>query len=200
MILLIDNYDSFTYNIVHYMENLNFNLKVVRNDKITCDEIKTLSPEAIIISPGPETPDNAGICLKAIKTFQGVIPIIGICLGHQAIGQAFGGVIIRGAPIHGKVAQILHDDNTLFKNIPNPFNATRYHSLVIEKDSLPDELIVVARTSDGTIMAIKHRTHNIIGLQFHPESVASECGHEILKNCFDYCNVRAKEIHHQTDK
>jgi anthranilate synthase/aminodeoxychorismate synthase-like glutamine amidotransferase len=186
MILIIDNYDSFTYNLYHYMaECQNTPIKVIRNDKITIDEIKTLNPKAIVISPGPCTPNEAGISLETILKFKETTPILGICLGHQAIAQAFGGKIIKNEPMHGKISQIHHQNQGIFKDLPSPFKSTRYHSLIIQKDSLPECLGVTATTHDDIIMGIQHKSLNIHGLQFHPESIASECGHELIKNFLD---------------
>ena len=184
MILIIDNYDSFTYNIVQYIGELGADLEIFRNDKITLSDIETKSPSKIIISPGPCTPNEAGISIEVIKEFYQSIPILGVCLGHQSIGQAFGGNIIKAKKImHGKVSMIHHQDNELFSNINNPFQATRYHSLVIEESSLPDCLDIIAKTNeieDDEIMAVKHVDHPVYGIQFHPESIASEQGLELL--------------------
>jgi anthranilate synthase/aminodeoxychorismate synthase-like glutamine amidotransferase len=186
MILLIDNYDSFTYNLYHYIvADGKIDVKVVRNDKITKSEIQDLDPDAIVISPGPCTPNEAGMSLEIINEFKEKFPILGVCLGHQAIGQAFGAKIIKTEPMHGKVSEIYHEGKDIFKNIPSPFKATRYHSLTIEKESLPDCLEVTATTKDGIIMGIKHKKLNVHGLQFHPESIASECGHDLIKNFLD---------------
>ncbi len=188
MILLIDNYDSFTYNLYHYiLDAKKTTVQVVRNDKITIDEIKKLKPQAIVISPGPCTPNEAGVSLAIITEFKSTIPILGICLGHQAIGQAFGGKIIKTQPVHGKVSEIYHENKGIFKNIPSPFKSTRYHSLIIERESLPDCLEITAQTKDDIIMGVKHKEFNIHGLQFHPESIASEYGHDLIRNflgCF----------------
>lgn len=186
MILLLDNYDSFTYNLYHYiLDAKKIEVKVVRNDKITIEEIKKLKPSAIVISPGPCTPNEAGISLDVIAQFQETTPILGICLGHQAIGQAFGGNVIKTDPMHGKISEIYHENKGIFKNIPSPFKSTRYHSLIVEKDSLPDCLEITAQTKDGIIMGLKHKKFNIHGLQFHPESIASEYGHDLIKNFLD---------------
>ena len=183
MFLLIDNYDSFTYNLYHYFVQSGIKkVEVVRNDKITIAEINKLNPSAIILSPGPCTPNEAGVCLDVIKNFAGKIPIFGVCLGHQSIGQAFGGKIIKHHPMHGKVSNIYHDQHPLFANMPYPFSATRYHSLIIEKETCPQDLEITACTSDGIIMGVVHQKHKIFGVQFHPESIASEYGHEIMKN------------------
>lgn len=183
MILLIDNYDSFTYNLYHYaMQTGEDKVKVIRNDKITISEIKELNPDAIIISPGPCSPNEAGISLDIVSNFQDQIPILGICLGHQTIAQAFGGKIIRTEPMHGKISKIYHKQQGIFKNIESPFQATRYHSLIIDPKSLPDCLEVTAYTEDNIIMAIQHKKFNIHGVQFHPESIASQYGHDIIRN------------------
>jgi len=188
MILMIDNYDSFTYNLVQYFGELGADVKVVRNDEITIGEIATLSPEKIVISPGPCTPNEAGISVETIKTFAGKIPLLGVCLGHQSIGQAFGGKIIR-APfvMHGKTSMVYHTNQGVFTGINNPVQVTRYHSLVIEKESLPDCLQITAWTQneDGSmadIMGVKHKTLAVEGVQFHPESILTEQGHAMLKN------------------
>lgn len=183
-ILLLDNYDSFTYNLVHYLAELKANVRVVRNDAMSADALIAEKPDAIVISPGPGAPAESGICLELIKKASGVIPILGVCLGHQAIGEAFGGKVIRAPqPMHGKVSSIYHEGRTIFKDIPIPFNATRYHSLIVERASLPDCLEVTAITADdGLIMGLSHKTHNTHGVQFHPESIASEHGHKLLGN------------------
>jgi anthranilate synthase component 2 len=183
MILLIDNYDSFTYNLYHYIIEAGCSdVKVVRNDKITIAEIIKINPQAIVLSPGPCTPNDAGVCLQIIKEFKGKYPILGVCLGHQAIGQSFGGEIIKTHPVHGKVSEIFHSNKSVFKNIPSPFKATRYHSLIIKKETCPDDLEITASTKDGIIMGVMHKKYNIHGVQFHPESIASEYGHQIIKN------------------
>ncbi|PIR33419.1 MAG: aminodeoxychorismate/anthranilate synthase component II [Alphaproteobacteria bacterium CG11_big_fil_rev_8_21_14_0_20_44_7] len=179
MILLIDNYDSFTYNLVHYLADIDAECEVRRNDALTPDE--ALKYDAIIISPGPCDPDKAGICLDVIKQNQST-PILGVCLGHEAIGQAYGGKIIRTHPMHGKTSKITHGGKGLFAGIPSPFTATRYHSLIVERESLPDCLEITAETEDGIIMGLQHKDLPIHGVQFHPESIASEHGHEILRN------------------
>lgn len=186
MILLIDNYDSFTYNLYHYLiESGAKNVVVKRNDKISIDQIKKLNPEAIILSPGPCTPNEAGICLEVVKEFQNLTPILGVCLGHQSIGQIFGAKIIKTHPMHGKISEIIHQNTDIFKNIPSPFKATRYHSLIIDKTTLPSDLKITAQTQDGIIMGIAHKKHKIFGVQFHPESIASEYGHQIIANFLD---------------
>lgn len=183
MILVIDNYDSFTYNLVQYLGELGAQLEVRRNDQITLDEIERMAPERIVISPGPKTPSEAGICLDVIRTFSGRIPILGVCLGHQTIGQAFGGKVIRAPEImHGKTSLISHDGMTIFSGLPNPFPATRYHSLIVERKSLPDCLAVSATSPDGLIMGLRHKTMKVEGVQFHPESVLTEAGKQLLAN------------------
>ncbi len=183
MILLIDNYDSFTYNLYHYLiEAGEKNVLVKRNDQISLAEIEELNPRAIVLSPGPCTPNEAGICLDVIKNFKDKFPILGVCLGHQAIGQAFGGNIIKTYPMHGKISDVYHTSKNIFKNIPTPFKATRYHSLIIERETCPSDLEVTAETNDKIIMGIAHKKYKIYGVQFHPESIASEHGHEIIKN------------------
>ena len=183
MLLMIDNYDSFTYNLVQYFGELGEELKVYRNDKITLDEIENLKPEGIVISPGPCTPKEAGISVDAIKRFAGKIPILGVCLGHQSIGEAFGGDVVRAARLmHGKTSMLHHDGKTIFKNIANPFEATRYHSLIVKRETLPDCLEVSAWTDRGEIMALRHREFFVEGVQFHPESILTKPGKDILRN------------------
>jgi anthranilate synthase component 2 len=183
MILLIDNYDSFTFNLVHFLGDLGARCDVVRNDRLTVEDALALAPEAIVLSPGPCTPNEAGICLDLIAAAAGRVPLLGVCLGHQAIGQAFGGEVIRApAPMHGKVSPVRHDGSDIFAGLPSPFTATRYHSLIVRAESLPDTLVATARTDDGIIMGLRHRTHAVFGVQFHPESIASEHGHDLLRN------------------
>jgi len=183
MLVLIDNYDSFTYNLVHFLGELGARADVVRNDKTTPEGIIACRPSGIVISPGPCDPDQAGICLDLIKKVNGTIPILGVCLGHQCIGQAYGGKIVRANPVmHGKLSTISHTNTGLFKGLQNNFQATRYHSLVIERASLPECLEVTAQTSDGVIMGVAHRSLPVHGVQFHPESIASQFGHELLRN------------------
>ena len=187
MILLIDNYDSFTYNLVHYVEELGYSVKVFRNDKITLNKIKKLKPKKIIISPGPCTPNEAGICIRMIKRFYKDIPILGVCLGHQSIGQAFGAKIIKADKImHGKTSKMKNLNSVIFKGLPNEFDATRYHSLVIKKNSLPKDFRIISKTYDNgkdVIMGIEHNDHPCFGVQFHPESIASvPYGKKIIKN------------------
>lgn len=183
MILVIDNYDSFTYNIVQYLGELGADIQVVRNDEITVDEILKRKPTHILISPGPCSPKEAGISVETIKELAGKIPILGVCLGHQSIGYAFGGDIIRAKKLmHGKTSEIRHDGKGVFKGMPNPFRATRYHSLVIKKETLPDCLEVTAQSEDGEIMGVRHKTLPVEGVQFHPESILTESGKLLLKN------------------
>ncbi len=186
MILLIDNYDSFTYNLYHYLGELGARVQVYRNDKITLEEIEALRPEKIVISPGPCTPREAGISCAAIARFGAKIPILGVCLGHQAIGAAYGGAIVRAPAImHGKLSDVSHDSRTIFREVKNPFAAMRYHSLVIDPATLPDALAVSARAGE-VIMAVRHKKHPVEGVQFHPESILAEEGKKILRNFLDY--------------
>lgn len=188
MFILIDNYDSFTYNLYHYFRELGVDVVVHRNDQITIEDIKALNPQGIILSPGPCTPNEAGICLDLINKVKGCIPIFGVCLGHQSIGQAFGGNVIRAEQVmHGKISPVNHTNVGIFKGLPSPFHATRYHSLIVNRNTLPDCLEITATTSDGLIMGLQHREFNIHGVQFHPESIASEQGHALLKNFVDMC-------------
>jgi len=183
MILVIDNYDSFTYNLVQYLGEMNIELQVFRNDKITIDEIRKLKPDAIVISPGPCTPKEAGISVPLIKELYKEIPILGVCLGHQSIGEAFGGDVVKApAVVHGKTSEIIHEGKGIFKTIPNKFRATRYHSLVIKPETLPEVLEVTARTADNIIMGVQHKQYPVFGVQFHPESIATEHGKVLLKN------------------
>ena len=183
MILMIDNYDSFTYNLVQYVGELGEELQVYRNDKITIEEIERLAPDYLMISPGPCTPNEAGISMEAIRHFAGKIPILGVCLGHQSIGQVFGGKVVRAQRLmHGKTSEVFHDGKTIFQGIPSPFTAARYHSLLVEDFSLPGELEVTARTAEGEIMAIRHRSFAVEGVQFHPESIITQYGKQLLKN------------------
>jgi para-aminobenzoate synthetase component II len=183
MILVIDNYDSFTYNLVQYLGELGAEVQVFRNDAISVDDMRKLKPERLLISPGPGVPDGAGVTLDAIRSFAGKIPILGVCLGHQAIGQAFGGRVVR-APylMHGKTSEICHDSATIFQGLPYRFKATRYHSLIVDKEGLPEELEVSATTPDGVMMGLRHRRFPIEGVQFHPESIMTEHGKTLLKN------------------
>ena len=183
MILLIDNYDSFTYNLVQYLEEMGARVEVYRNDKITTDEIARLSPEAIVISPGPKTPDEAGVSVEVVRAFSGRMPILGVCLGHQAIGQAFGGRVVRARTLmHGKTSPIVHDGRTIFTGIRSPFEATRYHSLVLDPSRISPDLEVSATTDGDVVMALRHRTHPTEGVQFHPESVLTSEGKMLLRN------------------
>jgi len=188
MLLLIDNYDSFTYNLAQYLGELGEQVRVERNDEIDVDDIDQLAPERIVISPGPCTPNEAGISMNVIRRFAGRIPILGVCLGHQSIGQVFGGRIVRADKImHGKISKVFHDERGLFRGVPNPFPATRYHSLVIERESLPDCLEITAKTWDDEIMGVRHREFAgsaapVEGLQFHPESIMTEAGKQLLAN------------------
>jgi len=183
MILLLDNYDSFTYNLAQYLGQMGEELEVRRNDQITLDEIEELRPERIVISPGPCTPAEAGVSVPLIGRFAGQIPILGVCLGHQSIGAAFGGKIVRAAEVmHGKTSTIHHDGKTIFRDLPPDFPATRYHSLIVERESLPDVLEISAETSDGTIMGLRHKKLKVEGVQFHPESVLTEAGFQLLEN------------------
>jgi len=191
MIIIIDNYDSFTYNLVHYFGDLGVETRVYRNDEKTVAQVFAEKPEAIVMSPGPCTPNEAGICLDLVRENKGRIPLFGVCLGHQTIGQAFGGNVIR-APIlmHGKMSNIYHQGTSLFRGLPDAFEATRYHSLIVESDTLPKSLTATARTSDGLIMALEHKDEPTFGVQFHPESIASQHGHAILANFLTLAGVR----------
>jgi anthranilate synthase component 2 len=183
MLLMIDNYDSFTYNLVQYFAELGADVLVYRNDEITVEQIEKLNPQHLVVSPGPCTPNEAGISVAAIKHFAGKVPLLGVCLGHQSIGQAFGGRIIHAKTLmHGKTSQIRHNGNSVFTGLPSPFTATRYHSLVIERETLPDCLEVTAWTDDGEIMGVRHKTLAVHGVQFHPESILTEYGHDMLRN------------------
>ncbi len=187
MILLIDNYDSFTYNLVQYLGDLGADAVVHRNDKITVSEALALKPTGVVISPGPSDPDHAGICCPLINACaENNIPLFGVCLGMQCMGQVFGGDVVRApTPLHGKISAIYHDNKSVFKGLPSPFNATRYHSLVVDRKTLPDCLDVAAQTDDGLIMGLSHKTAPIHGVQFHPESIATEHGHDMIKNFLD---------------
>ena len=183
MLVMIDNYDSFTYNLVQYLGELGEDVKTFRNDEITIEEIEQFNPDRIMLSPGPCTPNEAGISLEVIKHFAGKLPLMGVCLGHQSIGQAFGGKIVHAKKImHGKVSMVEHINSGVFENLPSPFQVTRYHSLVIEKDSIPDCLEITAWTDDGEIMGVRHKDLLIEGVQFHPESILTDHGHDLLKN------------------
>lgn len=186
MILLIDNYDSFTYNLAQYLGQMGQDVEIRRNDQITLDEVEKLSPERIVISPGPCTPAEAGVSVPLIQRFAGKIPILGVCLGHQAIGAAFGGRVIRAQKLmHGKTSEVEHDGKTIFHGLPQPFIATRYHSLIVERKSLPRSLEISAETGDGTIMGLRHRKLRVEGVQFHPESILTTAGFQLLKNFLD---------------
>jgi anthranilate synthase component 2 len=190
MILVIDNYDSFTYNLVHYLNELGAETLVRRNDALTVQEALGLRPAAILLSPGPKAPAQAGICLPLLRGAPDDMPIFGVCLGHQAMGEAYGGEVIRAKAImHGKTSAIHHEDKSVFRGLPNPFTATRYHSLAVDRASLPAELEVTAWTEDGEIMGLAHRTRPVHGVQFHPESIATEGGHQLLANFLDLANV-----------
>jgi anthranilate synthase component 2 len=194
MILVIDNYDSFTYNLVHYLNELGAETVVVRNDALTVDEALALKPEAILMSPGPCTPNEAGICLDLLAAAPDDLPILGVCLGHQAIGQAFGGDVVRAkALMHGKTSAIRHEDKGLFKGLRDGFTGARYHSLAVEPSTFPDVLEPTAWTEDGEVMGLQHRTRPIYGMQFHPESIATEGGHALLANFLDLAGVKRGE-------
>ncbi len=191
MILVLDNYDSFTYNLVQYLGELGQEVKVYRNDEIDIAGIKELAPDHILISPGPCTPNEAGISLEVIQEFKGIIPIFGVCLGHQAIGQAFGGNVIRAERLmHGKTSPILHQGTSVFEGLPSPFTATRYHSLLVERESLPDCLEITAETEEGEIMGLRHKEYPIEGVQFHPESIITDHGHQMLLNFLQQSQVK----------
>ncbi|HVY99346.1 MAG TPA: aminodeoxychorismate/anthranilate synthase component II [Dongiaceae bacterium] len=196
MFILIDNYDSFTYNLFHYLGELGARLEVHRNDKVSVAAVLAKHPQGIILSPGPCDPDKAGICLDLIAAAAGKVPIFGVCLGHQAIGQSFGGKVIRAPkPMHGKVSKVHHNGKGIFRDVPNDFTATRYHSLTIDPEGFPEVLEVTAQSEDGVIMGLQHRKQKIYGVQFHPESIASEHGHKILANFLQECgsNVPAEK-------
>lgn len=183
MVLVIDNYDSFTYNLVQYLGEMGQELVVRRNDELTVEEAEALGPERVIISPGPCTPNEAGISVALIRQMAGKVPILGVCLGHQSIGQAFGGEIVRAERLmHGKTSPVRHDGESIYRGLPNPFQATRYHSLLIRRETLPECLQVTAETAEGEIMGVRHRTLPVEGVQFHPESILTECGKELLRN------------------
>lgn len=191
MLLVIDNYDSFTFNLVHYAQELGAETKVVRNDELSVEDALNSGAKAILLSPGPRTPDEAGICLDLIRKAPDQLPMLGICLGQQAMGQAFGGHVIQAKEImHGKTSPVLHDGTGLFEGLDSPFEATRYHSLAVERDSLPGELLVNGWTEDGEIMGFRHATRPIHGLQFHPESIASENGHALIAKFLDIAGLR----------
>ena len=190
MLLLIDNYDSFAYNLVHFLGEEGASCVVRRNDAISVEDALALKPQAIVLSPGPCTPDEAGICVELVRATAGRVPLLGVCLGHQAIGQAFGGKVVRASvPMHGKLSAIRHDGTGLFRGLPSPFRATRYHSLIVERASLSADLAVTAETEDGTIMGLAHRRHPVWGVQFHPESIATEHGHRLLANFLELAGI-----------
>lgn len=195
MIVVIDNYDSFAYNLVQYLGELAGEVRVFRNDQATPDEILALDPDAVVISPGPCTPNEAGISTPLIPALAGRVPVLGVCLGHQCIGAAFGGRVIRAPePVHGKVSEIRHDGRTIYQNLPNPLVGTRYHSLIVERESLPDELEVSAELADGTIMGVRHRQALVEGVQFHPESVLTAPGKDLLRNFLRLAGVEMVEV------
>jgi anthranilate synthase component 2 len=190
MLVLIDNYDSFTYNLVHYLGELGATCRVFRNDKISVADVLKLKPKGIVLSPGPCTPNEAGICLDLIGKAGPSIPVLGVCLGHQAIGQAYGGEVVRApVPMHGKLSRITHTGKGVFKALPKTLAVTRYHSLIVDRKCLPDALIVTAKTSDGLIMGLQHKKHPVHGVQFHPESIASEHGHALLANFLELTGI-----------
>ena len=195
MLVIIDNYDSFVYNLVHFLGELGAQSRVFRNDAISVDDVLGLSPDAVILSPGPCNPDRAGICLDLVNAAAGSLPILGVCLGHQTIGQAFGGDVVRAPTImHGKRSRILHQEQSVFAGLEDGFWGTRYHSLTIERDSVPDVLEATAQTEDGVIMGLAHKEHPIHGVQFHPESIASELGHAVLANFLTLAGINSKEL------
>ena len=192
MYILIDNYDSFTYNLYHYLMELGAKVEVIRNDKITADDVIAKKPKGIILSPGPCTPNEAGICMELIDKAKGLIPILGVCLGHQSMGQVFGGKVVRAPYVmHGKISPINHTGKGIFKDLPETFDATRYHSLLVDNADLPDCLEITAMSEDGLIMGLQHKDYAIHGVQFHPESIASEHGHGLLRNFLDLCETTA---------
>ena len=199
MVVLIDNYDSFTFNLVHYLGGLGADVAVHRNDKVAVKDVLAGKPDAIVLSPGPCTPNEAGVCLELIEKAAPSIPILGVCLGHQAIGQAFGGAVVRApSPIHGKLSEVRHLGAGVFRGINGPFKATRYHSLVVERNSMPEALTVTAETDDRLVMGLAHKTLPVHGVQFHPESIASEHGHLILKNFLELAaqwNAQRRQAH-----
>ncbi len=182
-ILLLDNYDSFTYNLLHYLAELGAETEVIRNDALSVDDIRKRQPQGILISPGPGRPEESGVCPEVIRTLGSIIPIFGVCLGHQAIGMVYGGTVKRApVPMHGKTSKISHQGEGIFRGLPSPFTATRYHSLIVSQEALPACLEITARSDDGLIMGLQHREHPVYGVQFHPESIASEYGHDLLNN------------------
>ncbi len=196
MFLLIDNYDSFTYNLFHFLGELGAEIEVRRNDALSADEALAMNPQGIVLSPGPCDPDRAGVCLDLVKAAAGKVPVLGVCLGHQAIGQAFGGTVVRAPPcMHGKLSQMRHHGQGVFEGLPSPFGATRYHSLTMEPATFPEVLEVTAETDDGVIMGLRHRELPIHGVQFHPESIASEHGHALLAN---FLRIAGHDVREQT--
>ncbi len=196
MILVIDNYDSFTYNLVHYLAELGAETRVYRNDALSVQDALALGAKAVLLSPGPCAPDQAGICLPLLRAAPDDLPVLGVCLGHQAIGQAYGGDVVRAKTLmHGKTSQIHHDNTGIFKDLPNPFTATRYHSLAVKKETLPDDLIVTAWTDDGEIMGVQHKVRPIYGVQFHPESIATEGGHQLLANFLQLAGIESHNLY-----
>jgi para-aminobenzoate synthetase component II len=202
MLLMIDNYDSFTYNLVQYFGELGQKVRVFRNDAVALDQVDMLKPDMIVISPGPGRPDDAGITKELIDRFKGVYPILGVCLGHQSIAEVFGAAVVRaGRIMHGKTSAVFHDGKSLFKGLPNPFEATRYHSLIVKKETLPDCFTVCAWTDHNEIMGIRHRSYLIEGIQFHPESVLTVCGKQLLRNFLDEAErFRSKKPHQRTGR
>ncbi|MBW8881702.1 MAG: aminodeoxychorismate/anthranilate synthase component II [Asticcacaulis sp.] len=196
MILVIDNYDSFTYNLVHYLAELGAETTVYRNDALSVQDALALAPHAILLSPGPCAPDQAGICLPLLRAAPEDMPVLGVCLGHQSIGQAYGGDVIRAKTLmHGKTSQIHHNNMGIFKDLPNPFTATRYHSLAVKRETLPEDLVVTAWTEDGEIMGVQHKTRPIHGVQFHPESIATEGGHQLLANFLELAGIESHNLY-----
>jgi len=193
MLLVIDNYDSFVFNLSRYAQELGYETLVVRNDKINVAQIQALTPEAIILSPGPCDPERAGICLDVVRELGPTVPILGVCLGHQVIAAAYGAQIVRGEPVHGRTGWVHHDECGIFAGLPNPFEAARYHSLIVSPPSVPDSLEVTAALVDGTIMALRHRQHRVVGVQFHPESVLTRHGHQLLANFLTHFNGQSQE-------
>jgi anthranilate synthase component II len=196
MILVIDNYDSFTYNLVHYLAELGADTQVYRNDALSVQDALALAPQAILLSPGPCAPDQAGICLPLLRAAPEDMPVLGVCLGHQSIGQAYGGDVIRAKTLmHGKTSQIHHNNKGIFKDLPNPFTATRYHSLAVKRETLPDDLEITAWTEDGEIMGVQHKKRPIHGVQFHPESIATVGGHQLLSNFLDLAGIENHNLY-----
>lgn len=193
MILMIDNYDSFTYNLVQYLGEMGEEIRVFRNDKITVEQIEKLRPERIVISPGPCTPEKAGVSMELIRHFSGKIPLLGVCLGHQSIGAVFGGDVVKASKLmHGKTSMIYHDGKTIFKNLPNPFEATRYHSLIVKRETLPDCFEISAETKEKEIMGIRHKKYFVEGVQFHPESILTTCGKDLLRNFLGLSSIKVR--------